>query len=601
VASDVASTLVRLGQSDMVPLGWSRDGTELLFVRGVGDEQFELFPKDNLFILHADGSETRLNADPISFGGAAISADGSRVVFAAWGDDLGLYVVDAEGGRPVRLPLPRAEGIVADPAISPDGTRIAFVDSGESENHVWVMDVDGGNAREILANEHTVVGGVGSLQWSPAGDRILGVARSSEGTNSVYTFAPDGTDFTRVLTSALGPNWSPDGSQIAYTIECDLTDVSCGGLAIADADGSNVREFGYAASGPWHPGVSATEEPAPVETPTPDANDEPSPADGEVLVFTGTSEEAPGDLVAVNPATGDERAIVEDLDDVRRAAWSADRRWVAFETPGSLWVVDETLEPRRVVDEPWYWSWSPTGAELLVWRDGSTLSIIDPLTGLQTELTSTLDLSAPPAWSPDGTSFVFEAGAGTIDSIDARTGERSPLLRLPGVGVDVEAIAWSPDGSRLAILSDGEPAGLFVVDADGSDIRLLAEDESVFGFAWSPDGTRLIFTDEHGAVFVAPADGSTASLVASLPDGDATNPVWSPDGSQIAFSFEGGREVAVTFASDRALVIEADGSGAAEPIDDLTYASWNGGSFCSSCDWWNADPIEYRDPNGGGG
>jgi len=26
------------------------------------------------------------------------------------------------------------------------------------------------------------------------------------------------------------------------------------GLAIADADGSNVREFGFATSGPWHPG-----------------------------------------------------------------------------------------------------------------------------------------------------------------------------------------------------------------------------------------------------------------------------------------------------------------------------------------------------------
>jgi hypothetical protein len=26
------------------------------------------------------------------------------------------------------------------------------------------------------------------------------------------------------------------------------------GLAIADADGSNVREFGFGASGPWHPG-----------------------------------------------------------------------------------------------------------------------------------------------------------------------------------------------------------------------------------------------------------------------------------------------------------------------------------------------------------
>jgi hypothetical protein len=265
-ALDPESTLVSMDIRDIPGfptidlIGWSGDGTKLLFVRGEdGDADENLFPKSNLYVLHADGSETRLNEEPMSFGGAAISADGSRVVFATWGDS-GLYVVDADGGRPVRVPLPGAEGFVADPAISPDGTRIAYVDSSDAESHVWVMDADGGNAREILTDEQTEVGDVGTLQWSPAGDRILGVARSSEGTNSIYTFAPDGSDFTRVLTSALGPNWSPDGSQIAYTIECDLEDVTCGGLAIADADGSNVREFGFAASGPWHPGSSTAEE-----------------------------------------------------------------------------------------------------------------------------------------------------------------------------------------------------------------------------------------------------------------------------------------------------------------------------------------------------
>ncbi|HEY6567688.1 MAG TPA: hypothetical protein VI341_09230 [Actinomycetota bacterium] len=255
VADDVASTLVRLDLGEGTPLGWSSDGTELLLSRPDAASAESLFPMEDLFILHADGSETRLNRDPMMFGGATISPDGARVVFAAWGDDLGLWVVDTEGGRPVRLPFPRAEGIVADPTFSPDGTQIAYADTGESENHVWVMDADGSNAHEILADEPTLVGGTGSLHWSPAGDRIVAQTSLGDNTNLIYTFAPDGSDFRQIITGGLSPYWSPDGSQIAYTIECELSDTSCGGLAIADADGSNVREFGFAASGPWHPGT----------------------------------------------------------------------------------------------------------------------------------------------------------------------------------------------------------------------------------------------------------------------------------------------------------------------------------------------------------
>jgi TolB protein len=196
------------------------------------------------------------------FGGATIAPDGSRVVFAAQADHLGLYVVDPGGGRAARLPLPGAEGIVMAPTFSPDGTQIAYLDTGNSENHVWVMDADGSNAHELLANQETLVGGVSGLQWSPAGDRIAIQVRSTlSGDNAIYTFAPDGSNFTQVITAAIAPYWSPDGSQIAYTIVCDEQPDGCGSgrdrgyLGVVDADGSNVREFGFASSGPWHPGA----------------------------------------------------------------------------------------------------------------------------------------------------------------------------------------------------------------------------------------------------------------------------------------------------------------------------------------------------------
>ncbi len=598
VADDVASTLVPL-ELDGEPLGWSSDGTELLFSRPDAASAESVFPMEDLYILHVDGSETRLNRDPMLLGGATISPDGTRVVFAAWGDDLGLWVVDVEGGRPVRLPLPGAEGIVADPAFSPDGTQIAYVDAGDL-SHVWVMDADGSNAHEILADEPTLVGGGGSLQWSPAGDRIaIGVrAPDPDGTNAIYTFAPDGSDFARVVSAAISPYWSPDGSKIAYTIECDeLTSASClgagsAGLAIADANGSNVRAFGFAASGPWHPGSSTPiDESAPSPAPTESALRRA----GEVLLFTGTAEvdldhnAVPGDLVAVDPATGEERVLVEDLDDVSYARWSADGRWVAFERgttrgrpiPGSLWVVDGSREPRQVFDGPRLWAWSSTGARLAVIH-GSSLSVVDPSTGRTTELASTVgDVTLAPAWSPDGTRIVFGARGGSISSVDVRAGEHSRLVQLPGENLDsVDGVEWSPDGSRLLILYDlgtGDRR-LVVMNADGSDIAVLAEGE-VVGFDWSPDGSRIAFT-EALRVFVAPADGSTRSLVASLPNDARTSLVWSPDGSQIALG------AGIAFLTEDApnLVIDADGSGDAVPLDDLTYESWRGGSYDCDCD-----------------
>jgi hypothetical protein len=89
--------------------------------------------------------------------------------------------------------------------------------------------------------------------------------------------------------------------------------------------------------------------PIPADRPAPTPAPGVLRANGEVLSFTGDFSvpgEAIGDLVAVTPGTGEERVLAEDLADARNARWSADGRWVAFETPSDLWVVDRTGEPR---------------------------------------------------------------------------------------------------------------------------------------------------------------------------------------------------------------------------------------------------------------
>ena len=104
---------------------------------------------------------------------------------------------------------------------------------------------------------------------------------------------------------------------------------------------------------------------------------------------------------------------------------------------------------------------------------------------------------------------------------------------------------WSPDGRRIAFVSDREgSAAIYVMAADGSEVRLIGPGTEP---AWSPDGWRLAFV--HGAdIWVMNTDGSDRRLLTdpasdtwTSPDGGRFpgqsdgNPFWSPDGTRIAF------------------------------------------------------------------
>ncbi|HEX4981591.1 MAG TPA: LpqB family beta-propeller domain-containing protein [Ilumatobacteraceae bacterium] len=242
--SDPPTRLEMLSEAG-IPLGWSSDGTRLLIERDGG-----------LFVLNGDGSETKLTDGLVH--AASISPDGSRVVFvgltrSSGGGccDYALYAVDANGGPAEKLV--EARYIVEHPTFSPDGTQIAYVDGhGDRDHTVWLMDADGSDAHQVLAVDATAAEGlVHGLAWSPAGDRI---AISIEGT--ISTFAPDGSDFTPVISGGDRPYWSPDGSRIAYALSCFEDTPECG-FAIADADGSNAEEVGFGVLGPWHPGADS--------------------------------------------------------------------------------------------------------------------------------------------------------------------------------------------------------------------------------------------------------------------------------------------------------------------------------------------------------
>lgn len=181
--------------------------------------------------------------------------------------------------------------------------------------------------------------------------------------------------------------------------------------------------------------------------------------------------------------------------------WSPRGRVLAFRDflPGinssALWVsrVDGSA-PRRLQpavgrgDSPP--DWSPT-ARWLVYEAGMPGRLF-VLTAFSRRRRSIVSRGERPVWSPDGREIAFIRGA-EVRVIAARGGRSRRLAKLPlQQGRSAESVAWSTDGSQLAVLSNGN---LYSVRRSGKGFRELGRCVT-FGAlraapTWSRDSRRI--------------------------------------------------------------------------------------------------------------
>jgi WD40 repeat protein len=143
-------------------------------------------------------------------------------------------------------------------------------------------------------------------------------------------------------------------------------------------------------------------------------------------------------------------------------------------------------------------------------------------------------------WSPDGTLFVTEGpeDSGRIDVRDARTGES--VRTFPAHDPDVNLVAFSPDGARLATTGDDGTLKLWE-PRSGRQLRTFTGRGPVWGAAFSPDGTRVAASWwEESAVRVF--DVATGRRVAEIPaETVSLGMSFSPDGRRLAIpTFDSG-------------------------------------------------------------
>jgi TolB protein len=236
-------------------------------------------------------------------------------------------------------------------------------------------------------------------------------------------------------------------------------------------------------------------------------------------------------------------------------SFSPDGTRIGFTRAGRVYVMDaDGTGISKLTDQaraPGGLAWSPDGTKIAFvgTRDGERgLIIVNPDgdgTARFVEIPAEAGES-PPSWSPDGGRILIGTLKGFL-LVDVQTGATSLLPGDPRMAEDQRDCgtyfgpAYSPNGTTIAFamwrttgLTGCLPVGVFLMDADGTNVRRLTDRSLLpWGPSWSPNGTRIAFFSRPGgptsALHVANVDGSGLTKLADIGGGDlGAFPSWSP-------------------------------------------------------------------------
>jgi Tol biopolymer transport system component len=459
---------------------------------------------------------------------------------------LSLWKLSLFGGNPEKLMDDAAGG-----SVSPDGSRIAYVPGPEFGSELWVMDSDGANARRVAlarkADQPNL--GDGWIQhpaWSPNGSRLayveshLATPDPPVFANSLLTRDANGGDLQVVLKddsrlrSALW--WTADERLLfAYLNDpaSEREDTAVDSISMDERTGKAAASLQRVTEGQgWIGGLSAT-------------------SDGKRLVVSRGN--TTRQVFITEPDPGNHRwkaprRLTLDTNESLATAWTADSKAVLFVSDrNGTWKLF-----KQNIDE--------TTAEVLVdgrsirfprlSADGSQiLYLVESETGdhsLPASLMSKPLAGGPPrlVLRENGISnyqcarapsqlCIFSKLVGDdfiLISFDLEHGAGREVTRIPN---GLSHWSLSPDGSRLALVL--EPHRIRFLSPDtGAAHDVSLNDWPVFNIDWAADGARVFVRSikSAGVPVILALDGSGKAevVIEGQAHSNFTFFIQSPDG-----------------------------------------------------------------------
>lgn len=425
---------------------------------------------------------------------------------------------------PTRIvPLTSSSGREGLPRLSPDGRQLAYVWAGPNDDNadIYVQLIGAGEPLRLTIDPDPDI----YPAWSPD-SRFIAFCRQFQGTVGYY------------IVPALG---GPE-RKVGEAVECQGMDWSDDGKSLLVAERSSPQDpFRL-----YRLSIEDGQKKVMATVPGPDIGFPVLSPDGETVAFAQGASDFSQDLHVVSVAGGKPRRLTFDNRPIGGLTWTADGREIVFSS--------------RRAGLPHLWRIPLSGGSPLPVSAVGVNAFGPSIRGNQLAYVHlSVDLNI---WQTEAPHY---------------TGARSPPTRLISSTVHDADVAISPDGRRLAFVSDRSGyREIWSCEGDGSKPMQMSHLQSSLGGSpqWSPDGRSIAFDSwlgRYAVVFVMSADGGSPRRVTSGTS-HAYIPTWSRDGQWIYFSshqteraeiwkipFAGGKAVQVTHSGGRNAFESMDG------------------------------------------